>query len=84
MASPDTIQSGDVWTAGYTIQAAIGQLYNAFSPVQMAKYTAMIANGGRNLDVTIIKVFSLVFLDFKDMKLGNEYKIIIIIFINRT
>lgn len=58
LASPDTIQSGDVWTAGYTIQAAIGQLYNAFSPVQMAKYTAMIANGGRNLDVTIIKAIN--------------------------
>lgn len=43
------------WTGGKTIQTAIGQLYNDFTPLQMAKYTAMIANGGKNLDVTIVK-----------------------------
>lgn len=43
------------WVDGYTIQAAIGQLNNAFTPLQMAKYTAMIANGGKNIDVTLIK-----------------------------
>ena len=43
------------WTGGKTIQTAIGQLYNDFTPMQMAKYTAMIANGGKNLDVSIIK-----------------------------
>ena len=43
------------WSDGYTIQAAIGQLNNSFTPIQMAKYTAMIANGGKNLDMTIIK-----------------------------
>ena len=43
------------WTGGKTIQTAIGQLYNDFTPLQMAKYTAMIANGGKNLDVSIVK-----------------------------
>ena len=43
------------WAGGKTIQSAIGQLYNDFTPLQMAKYTAMIANEGKNLDVTIIK-----------------------------
>ena len=43
------------WTGGKTIQSAIGQLYNDFTPLQMAKYTAMIANGGKNLDITIVK-----------------------------
>ena len=43
------------WTGGKTIQTAIGQLYNNFTPLQMCKYTAMIANGGSNLDVSIIK-----------------------------
>ncbi len=52
LASPKTEKE---WTGGKTIQAAIGQLNNAFTPLQMAKYTAMIANGGKNLDVTIIK-----------------------------
>lgn len=43
------------WTGGKTIQTAIGQLYNDFTPLQMAKYTAMIANGGKNLEVSIVK-----------------------------
>ena len=43
------------WTGGKTIQSAIGQLYNDFTPLQMAKYTAMIANGGKNLEVSIVK-----------------------------
>jgi len=48
LASPET--EGE-----WTIQAAIGQLNNDFTPLQMAKYTAMIANGGKNIDITIIK-----------------------------
>lgn len=52
LASPEVESE---WTAGKTIQTAIGQLSNTFSPVQMAKYTAMIANGGKNLNVSIIK-----------------------------
>lgn len=52
LASKDTMSP---WVDGYTIQTAIGQLNNAFTPLQMAKYTAMIANGGKNLDVTLIK-----------------------------
>ncbi len=43
------------WTGGKTIQTAIGQLYNDFTPLQMAKYTAMLANGGKNIEVTIVK-----------------------------
>ena len=42
-------------TGGKTIQTAIGQSYNDYTPLQMAKYTAMIANGGKNIDVTIVK-----------------------------
>ena len=52
LASRDTM---DPWVDGYTIQTAIGQLNNAFTPLQMAKYTAMVANGGKNIDVTIVK-----------------------------
>ena len=43
------------WTGGKTIQTAIGQSYNDYTPLQMAKYTAMIANGGKNIDITIVK-----------------------------
>ena len=46
---------GDGWTEGQTIRAAIGQSTNAFTPIQMAKYIAMIANGGNKIDISIIK-----------------------------
>lgn len=43
------------WNPGDTINAAIGQGYNKFTPLQMTKYISMIANGGKNIDVSIIK-----------------------------
>ena len=45
----------DVWSARYTCSACIGQSLNIFTPVQMAKYIAMIANGGHPVDLTIVK-----------------------------
>lgn len=43
------------WYLGDTLSASIGQSYNEFSPLQMAKYVSMLANGGKNIDVTLIK-----------------------------
>ncbi len=43
------------WSAGHTLQAAIGQGDNEFSPVQMAKYISMLANGGKKIKPTIVK-----------------------------
>ena len=43
------------WNPGDTLNAAIGQGDNQFSPLQMAKYISMLANGGHNIDVSIIK-----------------------------
>lgn len=34
------------WMPGYTVQSAIGQAGNLFSPIQLANYCATIANGG--------------------------------------
>ena len=48
-------KNGQTWYPGNTLSAAIGQGDNSFTTLQMAKYTSMIANGGKNLDVTIIK-----------------------------
>ncbi len=50
-----TRETEKVWSLGNTVSAAIGQSNNDFTPVQMAKYIGMIANGGRNIDVTIVK-----------------------------
>ncbi len=43
------------WYGGDTLQAAIGQSYSLFTPVQMANYVATIANGGYRYKVNIVK-----------------------------
>ncbi|MCR5145922.1 MAG: penicillin-binding protein 2 [Clostridia bacterium] len=43
------------WYLGETLSASIGQSYNNFTPIQMAKYISMLANGGKDIDVTLIK-----------------------------
>lgn len=43
------------WYVADTLVAAIGQGYNSFTPIEMAKYTSMIANGGRKVRPTLIK-----------------------------
>lgn len=57
LASPEVAKeiNGADWYLGDTLSAAIGQSYNSFSPLQMAKYVSMLANGGKNIDVTLIK-----------------------------
>ena len=46
---------GVEWNEGNVLSASIGQENNQFTPIQMAKYTSIIANGGKNIDVTILK-----------------------------
>ena len=56
LASPETSSRlNKIWTSGNVLQAAIGQGDNAFSPLQIAKYIAMVANGGNKINPTIIK-----------------------------
>lgn len=43
------------WYPADTLSAAIGQSFNSYTPIQMARYISMIANGGKNVDVSIIK-----------------------------
>ena len=43
------------WQAGNTVQAAIGQSDNAFTPLQLATYTATIANDGTRLKTHTVK-----------------------------
>lgn len=43
------------WNPGDSLNAAIGQGDNEFSPVQMARYISMLANGGHRVSPTIIK-----------------------------
>jgi len=46
---------GGYWTQGNTVQAAIGQSDNAFSPLQLAMYTSTVANGGTRYNAHFIK-----------------------------
>ena len=56
MATPEYAETvGVTWTKGQTINASIGQGLDNFSPLQIAKYVSMLANGGNNIDVSIIK-----------------------------
>lgn len=57
LASKETKQSlyNEKWYAGETLSAAIGQSYNSFSLVQIAKYISMLANGGNKIQPTIVE-----------------------------
>lgn len=43
------------FTEGGLLSASIGQSYNSFTPLQMAKYISILANGGNYVRPTIIK-----------------------------
>lgn len=59
VASPETKErlhpNDPSWYAADTLQAAIGQNDNSFSPVQMARYISILANGGNRIDPTIVR-----------------------------
>ncbi len=61
MASPSykkevvTNVTSQDWYGGDTLQAAIGQSYSLFTPVQLANYAATIANGGDRRKVNLVK-----------------------------
>lgn len=56
LASPENRRSkGSVWYSGDTVQAAIGQSDNLFTPLQLANYCATIANNGTRYVPHIIK-----------------------------
>lgn len=49
------VDTGIKWTPGNVLQAAIGQLDNSFSPLQLAVYTATLANNGTRLRPHLVK-----------------------------
>lgn len=46
---------GGEWQPGNTLSAAIGQSDNNFTPIEIARYISMLANGGKAVDVSIVK-----------------------------
>lgn len=56
LASKETSEKyNKPWYGGDTLNAAIGQGDNSFTPIQIAKYISMVANGGHDVDVTLLK-----------------------------
>ena len=56
VASTEYAESrGDTWYPSNVYSAAIGQSYNNYSPIQLARYISMIANGGDYIEPTLIK-----------------------------
>lgn len=56
LASIEYRQShGGIWYPGDTVQAAIGQSDNLFTPIQLCNYTATIANGGTRYKAHFVK-----------------------------
>ncbi len=45
----------ETWYPGDTLQAAIGQSYHMFTPVQLANYIATVANGGKRYKTQMVK-----------------------------
>ena len=55
LAGPENAATvGDVWVPGDTLQAAIGQSKNAFSPLQLSCYIATVLNNGSRYKATIL------------------------------
>ncbi len=46
---------GQEWLPGFVVQSAIGQAGNLFTPIQLANYCAVIANGGTRYKTHFVK-----------------------------
>lgn len=60
---------GGIWYPGDTVQAAIGQSDNLFTPIQLANYAATIANGGTHYQAHFVK--SVKTADYRETVLEN-------------
>ncbi len=59
---------GETWYYGNSLSAVIGQAENNFTPLQMARYIAMLANGGEDVQISIIKEI----IDSNGTSIGKE------------
>lgn len=65
---------GNEWYGGDTLQASIGQSFNLFTPMQIASYTATIANNGVRYRTHFLK--SVVNYDFSSTYLTEDREIL--------
>ena len=62
------------WLPGYTVQSAIGQAGNLFSPIQLANYCAAVANGGTRYRTHFVKAVKS--YDYSETVFENEAEIV--------
>ena len=56
LAGPEYVEKiGEKWWPGDTIQAAIGQSKNLFTPIQLSNYIATLVNGGTRYKTHLVK-----------------------------
>ena len=56
LAGPEAREAaGGTWYGGDTVQAAIGQSDNLFSPLQLANYIATLVSGGKHCSAHLLK-----------------------------
>lgn len=66
--------NGEGWYAADQVMAAIGQSDNQFTPMQLAVYTATLANRGTRLKATFLK--RVVSTDYRSLIFENERKVV--------
>lgn len=66
---------GQTWMPGFSLQSAIGQAGNLFTPLQLCNYVSTIANGGKRNEVHLIK--SILSADNTTTVLNKEPKVIV-------
>jgi len=72
LAGPESrAQSGKTWYAAETIQAAIGQSEQQFTPLQIASYVATVVNGGTKYTPHLLKQIT----DYTNSQVVQEEKI---------
>ena len=65
---------GQDWLPGYTVQSAIGQAGNLWTPIQLANYVNTIANGGTRYRTHFVK--SIKNADYTETILENKAEVV--------
>lgn len=66
---------GQTWMPGFSLQSAIGQAGNLFTPLQLCNYVATIANGGTRYEAHLVK--SILSADNTTTILEKEPKVVV-------
>ncbi|MBR3835729.1 MAG: hypothetical protein IKJ69_02930 [Clostridia bacterium] len=66
---------GQTWMPGFSLQSAIGQAGNLFTPLQLCNYVATVANGGTRYEAHLIK--SILSADNTTTFLEKEPKVVV-------